>query len=210
MMKVRQWNTEQNRYPSQVRLHSLLMPLCFALLFGVVWGLFITTSRVSATGSTITIHITGTAQPPGFRPSLVTVHIADSIVFLNDAQPTATYTIAASDQSFVSPPIPTGHEWSVMFSKPGTHEYHALSISQSMVGLIIVAPASVKLLPTPAPGVVATEIAQIQSERRQPSGPPSSGSGLSTATVIIMVALALVLIGVAVSSLLFLRRRRHA
>lgn len=210
MMRVRQWNTEQNRYPSQVCLHSLLLPLCFALLFGVVWGLFITTSRVSAAGNTITIHITGTAQPPGFRPSLVTVHIADSIVFLNDAQPAATYTIAADDQSFVSPPIPTGQQWSVMFSQPGTYEYHAQGISQSMVGLIIVAPASVKLLPTPAPGVVATEIAQIQSERRQSGGPPSSRPGFSPATVIIVVVLALVLIGVAVASLLLLRRRRHA
>jgi streptogramin lyase len=35
-MKERQWNTEQKSYPSQVRLHSLLMPVCFTASGGPV------------------------------------------------------------------------------------------------------------------------------------------------------------------------------
>jgi hypothetical protein len=66
-----------------------------------------------AAGNTITVHITGTKHPPGFRPFLVTVHINDTIAFLNDAQPAATYRLAADDQSFASPPIGPGQQWSV-------------------------------------------------------------------------------------------------
>src|SRR2546421_6569843 len=137
-------------------LPRLYMAVCLTLLFGLTWGMLISPYHVLAAGKTTTIHIIGASHPPGFRPALVSVHVGDSIVFLNDAQPPEAYTIIATDQSFVSPPIVPGHQWVVTFSDPGTHEYQAKGISQSMVGAIIVTPASVRLLPTPDPGAVAT------------------------------------------------------
>lgn len=208
-MKEDQRSTESGSYLIQMRLHSLILAACLMLLLGLIWEALIPSHRVLAAGNTVTIHITGTAQPPGFRPLLVTVHVDDTIVFLNDAQPAATYMIAADDQSFISPPITPGQQWSITFSHPGTYAYHAQSVPQSLVGLIIVVPLSVKLLPTPAPGVVATEIATLRSGRRQSSGPPPPSSGSSSATVIIAAALVLVLVGLAGGSLLFLHRRRH-
>jgi plastocyanin len=189
-----------------LRLH---IAVCLTLLFGLTWGMLISPYHVLAAGKTTTIHITGASHPPGFRPSLVSVHVGDSIVFLNDAQPPETYTIIATDQGFVSASILPGQQWAVTFTDPGTHEYQAQGISQTMAGAIIVTPASVRLLPTPDPGAVGTQIAIIQTNQAQSRGSSPSQSGLSTATVLPVAAVVVVLVGLAAGSLLFLRRKRH-
>lgn len=188
------------RVQSVMRLQSIFMAACLALLLGLTGEMLISPLGVLAAGNTVTVHIMGELRPPGFRPDLVTVHVDDTIIFINDAQPSATYTIAADDHSFVSPPIMPSEQWSVTFSKPGTHEYSALGVSQQMVGTIIVAPASVTLLSTPVPGAVATAIATARAERAQSSGQSLLG------TIVILAALVVALV---VGGVIFLRRRRH-
>src|SRR6266436_7317506 len=81
-----QLRAENYIYQNQMRLHSLILAACLMLLLGLLGGSLIPTHHVLSAGNTVTIHITGTARPPGFRPLLVTVHVNDTIVFLNDAQ----------------------------------------------------------------------------------------------------------------------------
>ncbi len=190
-------------------LHFRCFVVCLTSSLGLLWMILIAPNLALAAGNPVTIHITGISHPPGFRPALVTVHVGDPLVFLNDAQPATTYTITASDQSFASPPIPPGQQWRVVFSSPGTHEYYALGNAQSMVGSIIVAPASVRLLSTPVPGAVATEITSIRTMRTHSSGSLLSISWPPSVTIVIVVALLLLLVGLAVSGLFLLRRRRH-
>lgn len=101
-----------------------------------------------AAGGMVTIHITGISRPPGFLPDIAAVHVNDVIVFTNDARPAQTYTLAADDGSFFSPPIATGTQWHLTLTKPGTYEYHAVGIALQMVGTILVAPASITFLST--------------------------------------------------------------
>ena len=166
------------------------------------------TPSTLAAGNTITIHITGTSHPPGFNPVLITVHVDDTIVFLNDAQPSATYSLSADDHSFTSPPILTDQQWSVTFSKPGTHEYHAQNVSQKMVGIIIVAPTSVKLLATPGPAAVASAVAGTQTGHTQTGNKSPPGSGPAQGMILILVMLAIVLLSLGITGSVFLFRRR--
>lgn len=128
----------------------------------IAWTGFFRPSMARADTTTITIEITGIASPPGFLPALLSVHVHDTVVFLNDANPAATYSVAATDQSFASPPIAPGQQWATTFTTPGVYDYTDPAHASQMYGELVVAPASVQLLPTPQPGAVATALAQDQ------------------------------------------------
>jgi plastocyanin len=187
--------------------HSFLVSVCLTLLLIMLWMVVIGSPHTLAAATTVIIHITGPSQPPGFRPMLITVHAGDTIIFLNDAQVAATYTIAADDHSFISPPIASGQQWNVTISTLGTYEYRALDVPQAMVGAIIVAPASVKLLSTPAPGAVATEIATLRMQQTHPAGPAPPPSGLSF--TLLMVVVVVVLAALTAGGLFLVRQRRQ-
>ncbi len=193
-----------------IRPYSISIAICLALLFELAQGVVSLPGYAMAAGESVSIHITGIAHPPGFTPDIATVHSGTTLVFLNDAQPSETYTITADDQNFVSPPITPGQQWSTTFSNPGTYEYHALNTAQLLVGTIIVVPASVLLLPTPRPGVVATQIALLQVKQTEVGGATPPSEGMSPTTLFILVAVVMVVLGLSVGGTLILRRRKHA
>lgn len=148
-----------------------------------ITGVFCLVMRISSTGfsrplvaraekNTITIQIAGITQPSGFLPALLTVHVHD-VVFLNDANPAATYSVVGNDQSFASPPLAPGQQWSTTFTTPEVHDYTDPAYSSQLFGELIVVAASVQLLPTPQPGAVETALAQDTSPpilQRSPEG----------------------------------------
>jgi plastocyanin len=121
-----------------------------------------------AAGETSTIVIQGPTTPPGFLPSLLTVHVYDTVVFVNHSSPTANYAVSAHDGSFSSPAIAPNQQWKVTFNSIGVHEFHAAASPQRMVGEILVVDDSISLLPTSVPSVNATVVALIQSGHTPP------------------------------------------
>ncbi len=142
--------------------------LCvFFVCFSSIFLLF--PQRVTAIGDTTIIQINGAAQTPGFTPALLTLHVYDTVVFVNRA--TTSYALVADDGSFSSSIIPVGQQWRVTFSSTGTHEYHTAESPQHMVGEILVVANTVALLPTPVPQIEATTIALIKAGKHPPDVP---------------------------------------
>ena len=166
---------------------------------------------VARAETTITIHITGSTQPPGFLPALLSVHVHDTVVFLNDATPLAPYSVVASDQSFASPPIAPGQQWTTTFTTPGVYDYTDPAYASQMFGELVVVPASVQLLPTPQPGAVATALAKDQTALA--SAPTTTSPATHPQRVPFMVILAglggLLLVGSIVLVLLIRARHRQ-
>jgi plastocyanin len=124
--------------------------------------------RASAVGGEATILIEGSLVPPGFWPSLLTVHVYDTVVFVNHSSPAASYAVTAGDGSFSSPAIAPGQQWQVTFNSVGVHEYHSASSPQSMAGEIQVVDTAVSLLPTAIPAIEATVTALIKAGHTPP------------------------------------------
>ena len=169
---------------------------------------------IAATAPTaaLTVRITGVDRSPGFVPDLLTVHAGDTVIFTNVATPGATYMVVASDQSFASPAIAPGQQWSHVFTQIGQIEYTDPAHASLMVGLITVVPASTPLLPTPRPEARATAIAQLT----HPKGNGSTGSsrsflpsGISLPLVIAGVLALVALVGVGAALITRRSRRRH-
>ncbi len=99
---------------------------------------------------------------------MLTVHVFDYVIFINQTSPAANVTIAAADGTFSSPAIASGKQWATTFDNPGAYEYHDSTNPPHMVGEIVVVASSVTLLTTPAPEVEATAIALIQSGKTPP------------------------------------------
>ncbi len=146
------------------------MPLVSALvilLFIFFTGLFfLFPQHVAAIGETTVVQINGPAQPPGFSPALLTVHVYDTVIFVNHTN--TAYAVNATDGSFSSPDIPAGQQWSVTFGSLGGHEYHTTEAPQRMVGEILVVSNAVSLLPTPLPQVEATVVTLIKAGKHPP------------------------------------------
>ncbi len=126
---------------------------------------------VQAAGEAVTIYITGPTQPPGFFPALLSIHVYDTVIFVNQSNEgsnNTSYSIVADDGSFSSPMIAPGKQWIVTFNAPGEHEYHTSTHSPHMVGVIIIVPNSVSLLPTPVPGIESTVIALVKAGKTPP------------------------------------------
>ena len=138
--------------------------LVFFTFFTSMFFLF--PQYTKAIGETTLVQITGPSQPPGFSPALLTIHMYDTVVFVN--QSTTPHAVTSTDGSFSSPAIPVGKQWHVTFSNLGAHEYHATDAAQRMVGEILVVANSVSLLPTPVPQVEATAITLIKAGKHPP------------------------------------------
>ncbi len=170
---------------------------------------FLRPAVARADTTSITIEITGLDNPPGFLPALLTVHVNDTVVFLNDASPAATYSVAATDQSFASPPIAPGQQWSTTFTTPGVHDYTDPASSSQMYGELVVVPASVQLLSTPQPGAVATALAQDSLPPQEPSTSPPPQTQRVPLVAILAGLGGLLLVGGIVFFLLVRSRRRQ-
>lgn len=151
--------------PSIRRMCCLLI-VQIALLSLLTYTTLLPAHNAHAQGEIATIQIVG--PTPGFSPALLTVHVFDYVVFINQTAPAANVTIAADDGTFSSPAIAPGKQWATTFNSPGAYEYHDTTNPPHMVGEIVVVASSVTLLTTPAPQVEATAIALIQSGKTPP------------------------------------------
>jgi hypothetical protein len=114
------------------------------------------------------VQINGQAQPPGFTPALLTVHINETVMFINHASPAQSYTLRADDGSFSSPAIPAGGSWAITFHTPGSHTYRDTSAATTMIGELLVVAKGVSLLATPNPFVEATVTSLIKNGQTPP------------------------------------------
>lgn len=180
------------------------------LLSGICWGLLLPQQyALAAGGETVPVEITGTGTPPGFLPDLVSIHVHDSITFINQSRPAQMYTIAANDGSFFSGSIAPGAQWKVTLTKAGMYEYHAVGANLHMVGSILVAPPSVMLLPTPVPGAIASEVANIRKAPKSGVEPSTAASLFHQQSVIALSIVLLILAALVIGGSL-LWRARHS
>ena len=137
------------------------------LLFTFFTGLFfLFPQHVAAIGETTVVQINGPAQPPGFSPALLTIHMYDTVIYENHTN--TAYAVTATDGSFSSSDIPPGQQWRVTFGSLGGHEYHTTEAPLGMVGEILVVSDAVSLLPTPMPQVEATVVTLIKAGKHPP------------------------------------------
>ena len=146
--------------------HPLAGALVIPIFIFLVCIFFLFPQHVAAIGETTLVQINGPAQPPGFSPALLTIHVYDTVIFVNHTN--TAYAVTSTDGSFSSPAIPAGQQWSVTFSSLGGHEYHTTQAPQRMVGEIVVVANSVNLLPTPVPQVEATVVTLIKAGKHPP------------------------------------------
>ena len=151
----------------KIRLHCLLLAALFIIYASFALFLISSSQPALAQGNTFIVTILGSSQQPGFAPDLLTVHIYDTVVFVNSAA--APIAITAADSSFASPAISPGKQWKVTFNSAGAFEYHDNSNpAPHIFGEIVVVPDTVALLPPPAPAAQQTAIASIQSGKTPP------------------------------------------
>jgi len=181
--------SQTGRFYSFIYLSRYFFLICLLFLIQFGCSIFLPAQTVLAAGSSADIQITGASNPPGFLPALLTVHVNEPVTFINYDPSSVTHTIIASDGSFTSSPIAPGKEWTVVFTKEGAHEYRDSVATQSMVGDILVIPASVSLLPTASDSAQATAVAAIKSGKNPPpvSSLPSATSRSSNNTFIISI-----------------------
>jgi len=150
-------------------LRTRFLYLLFASFFlcsGFALFLMSSSQKALAQGNTFIVIMLGSSQQPGFAPDLLTVHVYDTVVFVNSsATPIA---ITAADSSFASPPIAPGKQWKVTFNSVGAFEFHDNSPTPRTFGEIVVVPNAVALLPSPAPAAQETAIAYIQAGKTPP------------------------------------------
>jgi len=70
-----------------------------------------------------------------FKPPKVTVHVGDTVLFVNDDGD--AHTVTADDKSFDSGGLDTGDTWTRTFTKPGTYTYFC-ALHPYMKGEVIV------------------------------------------------------------------------
>src|SRR5690348_11453268 len=101
-------------YRVGAELAPALVPLLlasFLLCSSVALLLISSPQQALAQGNTFIVVMLGRSQQPGFAPDLLTVHVYDTVVFVNSsATPIA---ITATDSSFSSPAIAPGKQWKV-------------------------------------------------------------------------------------------------
>lgn len=169
----------------------------------IVAAVSIASPAAHAASSGATIRITGPARPPGFYPDILTVHVNDTVTFVNNAYPAATFTLQADNGSFTSLPIAPNQQWTTHFSAAGTYSFHTLGHPTAMVGAIIVVASSVALLPTLTSDQETQAIASVQHQTS-----PGTASGPPLALIIGGIG-GIALIVIVVMVVLLRRRTRH-
>jgi len=202
------YNTDCKRLaPTNVYLFRYVTFVVFILSFYYGFAVYGTVATVFARGDTITVQIDGLAQPPGFSPNFLTLHVNDTVVFVNHAYPANSYTINADDGSFSSPRIAPGKQWEVTFISKGSHIYRDATSPQRMVGELLVVDDGVSLLPTPHPLVEATIIAAIKERKNPPDSivlpviahpaPPPAISPVSLVILVVVISGGMIILGAA-------------
>lgn len=142
----------------------MILTSLLGTLAGAYFLLLPANSALAVKDDTATILITGTKHPSGFLPDLITVHVRQRVVFVNQSDPPASYQVVADNHAFSSPSIAPDQQWSVSLNAAGIFEYHDPS-RPNMVGELIVVSASTSLLPPPDLKAEATALAALNSQQ---------------------------------------------
>lgn len=114
--------------------------LALALAFG--WGGPVCAAEPSPAAATpkpvATVHIKNFA----YHDASVTVHVGDSVLFVNDDDD--AHTVTASDKSYDSGGLDTGQTFTRTFTKPGRYEYFC-ALHPYMKAVVIVVAAAGKV-----------------------------------------------------------------
>ena len=163
---------------SKKKLYTICRPPIHVLRFCLCAFLFLIASvtillvgqaqQAMATGESVVVMLGGAPGQLDISPSLLTIHIYDTVIFVN--QSTTSYAVAADDSSFSSPAILHNRQWSTTFSVLGAHSYHTTSATTdgTAIGEILVVADNVALLPVPQPQIEATALAIIQAGKHPP------------------------------------------
>ena len=181
-----------------------LAHICMCLFYSIMSCMFAlpcapVLASAPAHGDTITVEINGVAQVPSFFPDFLTLHVNDTVMFVNRALPGSNYTVSADDGSFASPVIAPGGKWSFTFVSKGAHVYRETTYPQHMVGELLVVDSAVHLLPTPNPFAAATVIAAIKNRQNPPD---TLTLPVSTTTVPVNSPIPLILLIIGISGAL--------
>ncbi len=84
--------------------------------------------------ATPTVHIKNFA----FEPTPLTVHVGDSVTFVNDDD--EAHTVTASDKSFDSEGLDGAGSWQHVFAKAGTYHYFC-ELHPYMKAIVVVLPS---------------------------------------------------------------------
>lgn len=99
-----------------------------------------------AAGSSLAMGGPATGSPPlvihikdfAYAPSPLTIHVGDSVTFVNDDD--EAHTVTARDKSFDSLGLDAKGSWKHAFTKPGTYAYFC-ALHPYMKATIVVLPA---------------------------------------------------------------------
>ncbi len=155
-----------------------------------------------ASTNSVYISITGAARTPGFSPDMLTIHINDTVTFVNTAYPAATYTIQADNGAFTSTSIAPGQQWTLTFPATGTYTFHEIGHPATMMGSILVVAASTPL------AAALTSAQQEQAIQALKNQGQTSANGNIPTLLVIGIGLLGVLI-VASVAILLKRRYKH-
>ncbi len=111
---------------------GLVVPWAFAL---AVAGASASPSPAPSPIPVATVHIKDFA----FHPPTVTVHVGDTVRFVNDDDD--AHTVTATDKSFDSGGLDTHESWQRTFTKAGRYEYFC-ALHPYMKAVIVVTAAS--------------------------------------------------------------------
>ncbi|WP_410567332.1 cupredoxin family copper-binding protein [Amycolatopsis sp. cmx-4-61] len=125
-------------------------------------------AALAATGLVLVLHTVLAAAPAqaattqvmmsgyAFSPATLTVHVGDTVTWVQHDQAPHDATTTSAPVSFHSPQLSEGQSWSYMFRTPGTYAYYC-SVHPDMRATVTVLPAATTApLPpkaTPAPAV---------------------------------------------------------
>jgi len=186
-------------------IHYAIITAFICCMIFTAYSFFAVLPMAFSKAGAIPVLINGATQLPGFSPALLTLHVDETVVFINHALPARSYTLKADDGSFSSPPIPTGRQWTISFHTPGSHAYHDTASAQTITGELLVVEKNVHLLPTPDPFVEATVTALIRNGQNPPDtiiiathkhSTTQSNSLLLPTILIVGVSISLLLLGV--------------
>lgn len=153
-------------------------------------------AALAATGLVILLHTVLAAAPAqaataevmmanyAFSPATLTVHVGDTVTWMQHDQAPHDATTTSAPVSFHSPQLSDGQSWSYTFRTPGTYAYYC-SVHPDMRASVTVLPAATTAPPPPkvtsAPAAQNPPKQQSVTTKPATSAAPASTSSAAAA-----------------------------
>ncbi|QWF78861.1 cupredoxin domain-containing protein [Amycolatopsis sp. CA-230715] len=117
-------------------------------------------------------------QGYAFSPAALTVHVGDTVTWMQHDEAPHDATTTSAPASFRSPSLSSGQSWSYTFRTPGTYSYYC-SVHPDMRATVTVLPApAAPPAPAPAP-VKPAPVAPAAPRKSAVAPPPAATPGAS-------------------------------